>query len=237
MTKDPAKKYVYEALAAKMLDYTDYSGIPVEDKGEPLKHIGKSAGLSARQIGSDMKAYTGDRVYVRERVLERLGRAADLLAKAGSDPKLELEVVYGYRSLEVQRQLFAAAESKLAGRFSGAELKIAAHRLIAVPEVAGHPTGGAVDVQILQGGRALDFGTDIWSFEPDSFTYSPYISPEAAANRELLRHVMTSVGFAPFDGEWWHFSYGDKEWAKYYSYSTALYDQIEFKSRWPKPRG
>jgi D-alanyl-D-alanine dipeptidase len=33
-------------------------------------------------------------------------------------------------------------------------------------------------------------------------------------------------GLAPFDGEWWHFSYGDREWAKYYEEeAAAIYDQ------------
>ncbi|MDR3125675.1 MAG: hypothetical protein LBU20_01195 [Candidatus Nomurabacteria bacterium] len=27
---------------------------------------------------------------------------------------------------------------------------------------------------------------------------------------------MMSQGFAPYDGEWWHFSYGDREWAAWY---------------------
>ncbi len=44
----------------------------------------------------------------------------------------------------------------------------------------------------------------------------------------MLRNVMVSVGFAPFDGEWWHFCYGDKEWAVYYNKPAACYAPIEF---------
>jgi D-alanyl-D-alanine dipeptidase len=72
-------------------------------------------------------------------------------------------------------------------------------------------------------------GTKIWQFDHDSYTFSPFVSKQAQINRQLLRKVMLEVGFAPFDGEWWHFSYGDKEWAKYYSQSYAIYEQIEFK--------
>lgn len=32
-------------------------------------------------------------------------------------------------------------------------------------------------------------------------------------NRFLLQDLMLLVGFAPYYGEWWHFSYGDREWA------------------------
>jgi len=101
--------------------------------------------------------------------------------------------------------------------------------LIAVPEVAGHPAGAAVDIQMLRAGKPLDFGTAIWEFVPDSYTFSPFVSRGAWTNRLLLRRTMMQAGFAPFDGEWWHFSYGDKEWAKYYDKAAAIYDQVEFK--------
>ena len=38
---------------------------------------------------------------------------------------------------------------------------------------------------------------------------------------------MMKEACAPYDGEWWHFSYGDKEWAFYYKKEEALYDQID----------
>lgn len=32
--------------------------------------------------------------------------------------------------------------------------------------------------------------------------------------------------FTPFDGEYWHFSYGDRERAFYYDQPHAIYDQV-----------
>jgi D-alanyl-D-alanine dipeptidase len=32
------------------------------------------------------------------------------------------------------------------------------------------------------------------------------LSPTACAHRRLLRELMTSTGFVPYEGEWWHFS-------------------------------
>ena len=58
-----------------------------------------------------------------------------------------------------------------------------------------------------------------------------YISERAKNNRELLRKIMLEEEFAPYDGEWWHFSYGDKEWAFYYNKDEALYNQkYEYKN-------
>ncbi len=35
---------------------------------------------------------------------------------------------------------------------------------------------------------------------------APNLSPEAKANRKLLRDVMIAAGLKPYDNEWWHFS-------------------------------
>ncbi len=220
------KQDIYRLLEEKALGYADYAGVPVRPSDEPLVAIPSSKNLTASQVGTDMLAYTPDGVYVRSGVLSRLQQAAGILA--AENKELQLEVGYGYRALEVQTRLFEEYKTKLADRYSGDELLAAVHRSIAVPGVAGHPAGAAVDIQILREAKPLDFGTAIWEFTPDSFTFSPFISRAAWDNRQLLRRVMMQAGFAPFDGEWWHFCYGDKEWAKYYDKPAALYDQVSF---------
>jgi zinc D-Ala-D-Ala dipeptidase len=224
------KQSIYTLLEEKMLNYTDYTGVPVQPTGDSLVPIPPNPNLTAHQIGTDMAPYTGDQVYVREGTLARLGQAAESLAAYNTD--LALQVVYGYRALQIQTNLFERFRAELEPQYdSEPALLSAVHRLVAVPDVAGHPTGGAVDIQITQGNEPLDFGTTIWEFEPDSYTFSPFVSPGAWTNRQLLRRTMVGAGFAPFDGEWWHFSYGDKEWAKYYGTPAALYQQVEFRSR------
>lgn len=223
-----SREAVYQTLEATMLSYPDYANIPVRSTNELLVPIPDSVSLRARQIGEDMQPYTGEQVYVRKGVLERLGKAATLLAE--QDDALQLEVVYGYRALEIQTRLFEREKAKLEPEFSDEALLAATHRLIAVPDVAGHPAGAAVDIQIVKDGKPPDFGTPIWSFEPDSFTFSPFVSKQARMNRWLLRSTMLGAGFAPFDGEWWHFSYGDKEWARYHGRRAARYEQVEFRA-------
>lgn len=219
---------VYKNLEMSMLTITDYKDIPVMDNGEPLVPIADTEDLTAKQRGEDMKKYTGDVVYVRQGVLERLGEAAGLLVAI--DGSLSLNVTYGYRAMQVQTKNFKVAKQKFIGQYTGEELDMAAHRLTARPDVAGHPTGGAVDIQITRGGEPIDFGTKMGEFVPDTYTFSPFVSPDAIRNRMLLRTVMMSTGFAPFDGEWWHFSYGDKEWARYCKQPNAIYDQLTFQS-------
>ncbi|MDB5167379.1 MAG: hypothetical protein JWN26_524 [Candidatus Saccharibacteria bacterium] len=219
---------IYENLEKSMLSIVDYKNILVIDNEEPLVPIIDDNNLTAKQRGEDMKEYTGDVVYVRQGTALRLGRAADLLVTV--EPDIALNVTYGYRALQVQTKRFETVKRDLEMQFSGEELDMAAHRRVARPDVAGHPTGGAVDIQITRQGEAVDFGTRIGEFVPDTYTFSPYVSMEAMRNRMLLRTVMMAAGFAPFDGEWWHFSYGDKEWARYTKQPNAVYKQLNFGS-------
>ncbi len=158
-----------------------------------------------------------------------------MLGTAGMDLaetrcRASLLVMYGFRSADIQKALFdQMREQNLALGYEGDELLEETHRQIALPEIAGHPTGGAVDLQIVVDAQPLDFGTNIWEFDRESYTFSPEIDKKARQNRLLLRSIMTNAGFAPFDGEWWHFSYGDREWAAYNKEPSAIYEQQEFR--------
>lgn len=136
---------------------------------------------------------------------------------------------YGWRSPVIQQESFETIKRQLGltERDDIDALEII-HKSIAVPEVAGHPTGGAVDVQLVTRDKKIpvDMGTERHNFSEDSYTFSPFINPVAKTNRSLLRAAMLKAGFAPFDGEWWHFSYGDREWAAWYKQPESLYSPI-----------
>lgn len=217
----------YETLESEMLGISDLITIPVSDNGENLVPLTGTPNVVERQIGTDMREITGEAIYARSTVKDMLSVAGtDLAEKLGG---ATLEVVYGFRSAGIQATLFNQMKerNRLRG-FAGDELIEETHRQIALPEIAGHPTGGAVDLQIVKDGEPLDFGTLIWEFDRKSYAFSPEIDEQSLTNRLLLRSIMINAGFAPFDGEWWHFSYGDREWAAYYSEPNAIYDQREF---------
>ena len=123
--------------------------------------------------------------------------------------------------------------AKMRERHPGAseeELDELTHPLIAVPRVAGHPTGGAVDVALVdREGVRLDMGSAIADFARPWLlpTFSKLVTEAQRKNRLILHDVMVEGGFAPFYGEWWHFSYGDREWAAFYGEKRALYGQID----------
>jgi zinc D-Ala-D-Ala dipeptidase len=224
-----SKESVWRALEAKMLRYRDYASMEVVPNGEPFVELVDSESVRSNPIDPEMRKYTGDKTVIRETVAHMLKTAGKRLRSLYSGAYLE--VVYGYRPLEIQRAIFARVKAEMEPDYvNTSELLEAVHRFIAAPDVAGHPTGGAVDVQIVRNGTPLVFGTAIHAFTPESYTFNPFIATESWRNRQLLRRVMEETGFAPFDGEWWHFSYGDKEWAKYYNEPNAVYEQIDYKA-------
>lgn len=178
--------------------------------------------------GMDMLEY-GKQIPVRESVYHKLLEVAKKLKTINNQYKII--VVYGFREIKKQERYFNEILEEVKEKFENEmDMYEYIHEKIAVPSVSGHPTGGAVDVAIYneEKKKIVDFGTEILDFTSNRCYYkSDEISEEAKRNRELLRNSMLEEGFAPYDGEWWHFSYGDKEWAFYYNKDKALYNQIK----------
>lgn len=218
---------IYQQLEENLVTYKDVLSVPVQEIGDPfvtLKTAGSRNAIGKYAALTDMKEDFPD-IPVRTEVADMLNLANSILKRVNAN--YQLVVSYGFRSLEVQQRYFNEQRRKYPLANDDETLEII-HRLIAVPEVAGHPTGGAVDAYIVdtRTGESLNFGTPIYTFDSkDVYTFSPFIDEVAKQNRLLLREAMMSVGFAPFDGEWWHFSFGDKEWAFYYKKPTAIYEQ------------
>lgn len=224
---DMQKKY--NNLEEQMVRYKDLISAFVKDNGESfIKLDPKIIPNGYMPAMDDMEKITSNQPIVRESVFKKLQQAQSKLKLSHSN--YTLFVTYGYRSLEVQTKKFLEQLNVVARNYfpNPIDLYEEVHRYIAVPTVAGHPTGGAIDIIIKDESTStsLDFGSTQYDYSTkDCYVFTSHISEEAKANRMLLRHVLTEVGFAPFDGEWWHFSYGDREWAHYYSKDFAVYDQ------------
>jgi len=207
------KSEVYDKLFGQILSYDEVRRQVIKENGEKMVRLRTDfAGIR-----------TEFEPIARESVVKMIVEAERRLPSG-----LKLQAVNSYRPLAIQKELFEAEMTKYASEIPDElERKRFVHKYsIAAPECAGHPTGGAVDVQIVCDGTPLDFGTEIWTFSKDTMTFSPFVSEESQKNRMLLREIMTGVGFAPFNGEWWHFSYGDQEWAAYYGKKNAIYGQV-----------
>lgn len=216
----------------RIIGYDEVVRIPGGENGEPLVDVRVyDHSIIAEHEKPDMRPYTGSVVYVRDTLAQKLARVNHACKEHG----VQLRVVYGYRHPDIQRSYFETVRADITLRhpdLSQEEIDRLTHPFIAVPDVAGHPTGGAVDVCLADGvGNMLDFGTVIADFERADLieTFAPGITDLQRRNRMLLRQLMMHEGFVPFNGEWWHFSYGDREWACFTGAHSSLYSPIDFR--------
>lgn len=219
----PAPDRIRAMLAdRRQLTYVELAKVPVRDNGEPLVPMKADP---AKVIATG----TLRSPWIRLGALARLALAARTLF--ATNPRYALVVYDAHRLLSVQK----AAFEKYTGIFGekhphlkGDDLAEYVHQHVAVPSVAGHPTGGAVDVSIMEDGTPVDMGGIYADFEtPAYLAFAEGLTEAQRRNRARLREAMVSAGFAPFNGEWWHFSYGDPEWAALWGEPAALYAQLE----------
>lgn len=218
----------------KILTYQEIRDIPSSENKESLV----SASLYDSRIiiqykKPDMLPYTGNDIFVRDAVAKKLASANAILLKNNN---YCLKIVYGYRHPNIQKIYFDKQRAELKmknSQLSEEELDALTHNFVAVPSIAGHPTGGAIDVTLADVyGNDIDMGTEIADFrDPEKIkTFTREISEYQKEKRKLLHDSLINEGFAPFYGEWWHFSYGDREWACFYKKSSSLYSPIDFNS-------
>lgn len=212
---------------SRIVTYNNLKSILSGENGEPLVCLNDlSPNLICRYNKPDMAPFVGEKILVRKGLASRLIKACKQLKKI--NPEYSFKIVYGYRHPTVQIKYFNAAKEEILQKYknmSDDELFSLVHNLVAVPSVAGHTVGGAIDITIEYKGGELDMGTKIADFEEiDKVkTFSKNVTDKQLENRLLLHDLMIKNGFAPFYGEWWHFSYGDKEWAYFYKKKQSLY--------------
>jgi D-alanyl-D-alanine dipeptidase len=207
-------------------------GVAEADNGEPMvKANSYDATIVVQPALPDMKDITGDDIYVRDEVAHMLADANARLQLAD----LNLIVGYGYRAPAVQEQYWNTAIEKVRQEhpnWSEDQIEEEADHYAADPQVAGHITGGCVDLTIGRGDKPLDMGAALDDFTAAGTlikTFGEGITAEQMSNRMLLYQVMTEVGFMPFFAEYWHFMYGDREWAYFSGLDASLYGPLNFK--------
>lgn len=217
----------------RMATFRDLRKTPAGENGEPLVEANVfDRSIVCEHVQRDMEDFTGEKIFIREGLARRLAVANAFLKTR--NPDYRLRIVYGYRHPIVQEKYFSEMRQvveKEHPKLDEDEIVSLTHNFIAVPEVAGHPTGGAVDATISTGEGDIDMGTNISDFSraDDIKTFAKGISPKALSNRLLLRDAMVSAGLAPFYGEWWHFCFGDREWAFFYRKPSSLYSPIQYR--------
>lgn len=215
----------------KILTYDDVALFAAGNNNEPLVDVRMhDTNIITQYIKFDMLEYTGDVIYIRDTIARKIAKIDRELSKQG----FRLKVVYGYRHPEVQSKYFDARRKHLGSQYpelNEIELDRLTHNFVAVPSIAGHPAGAAIDLTVTDvEGNPIDMGTGIADYDNPKMipTFAKGLTESQYRHRVLLHDAMVAEGFAPFYGEWWHFSYGDREWAAFYN-KKALYGPVDFK--------
>lgn len=199
------------------------AAIPVVESHEEL--------LDARtvpelRVDTLMRDDAGDYAHLRAGVLDRLLHAQTLLPNG-----FRLLLVEGYRPPPVQLSIFESYADTLRAAnpdWPADHVRTMASRYVSPPEIAPHSAGAAIDLTLADAdGTALDMGTVINATPEESdgacYTAATTISDAARRNRNTLGAALAEAGLVNYPTEWWHWSYGDRYWARETGAPTARY--------------
>lgn len=129
--------------------------------------------------------------YARESIIRKLIEATDYFPYG-----YQFLIKEAYRPLSRQRRSFEEAFNHYKIQYplkNDNQIYELTCQYVAPVKVAGHPTGGAIDITLLKDGIELDMGTEFNDIptEPENLTYlhSTYINDLAKANRKYLSIV------------------------------------------------
>lgn len=158
---------------------------------------------------------------LRETVAQKLTLAADKLPQGYT-----ILIFDALRPLSIQRAIYAQFRARFLQERPGIselELEALLDDFVAKPvkrleRPAPHTTGGAVDLTLCRDGLPLDMGTGFDDLTDLAHTRAlemncPAGLETARDNRRLLYNLMTSAGFVNYRCEWWHYAYGERQWA------------------------
>lgn len=178
--------------------------VPVNDCGEQMVSVdGIDERIAVDRSRSEIASNYDRFCYARESVTGMLRRAVAFLPRDVDFLGKEIYRPYSrqVRSFEEGLEFYRESNPEL----NEEALRELACQYVAPPEVAGHPTGGAVDIVLIQDGKELDMGTKFNDepVAPENLTYTdcPFIAPEQRANRQMLSRAMESAGFVNYPAE------------------------------------
>lgn len=161
----------------------------------------------------------------------------DLLKKAaGNLPQGYHFVVYeAYRPMSAQIKLWDSVVAEQKKKHP--RLPVDSEEFIAICDVfaanpyrqgSGHQSGASVDISLIDDeGREYDMGGSVRGFDDTADFDCPHISAEARRNREILRDALSKCGLVNYPSEWWHYSFGDRLWARLTGSKLAIFGKLD----------
>ncbi len=174
--------------------------------------------------------------YLRETVLQKLLAGAREV-KTTLGRHYRVVVLDTYRPPPVQRMNFTLVSAwhrrAIPELTTERDSRAYTNMFTAIPEFGGHPCGAAIDLTLmdLRTGQVLEFGMhQVKTIFHVSRELGPVeMKPELKETYETLCDIMKAQGFYMTPCEWWHFGFGDIEWAVLTGQSRTLYTAVPWR--------
>jgi zinc D-Ala-D-Ala dipeptidase len=93
---------------------------------------------------------------------------------------------------------------------------------------SGHMCAAAIDLTLCDpSGKEFDMGTAMHEKSEKTKTETPLLSDEERKLRDILKTALEDAGFINYPAEWWHYSYGDHQWAWLTGRKEAIYGILD----------
>lgn len=210
-----------------VVEKMDLASIKLREQKPPLiVHIEQEAGF----FWSDK--FSHDR-RIRAEVYEMLKAAQRSLPEG-----LHFMIFEAYRPLARQARLWDDIVKKMKLQHPDlpeSEIKDLCENFIAYPYDgigSGHQAACAVDATLCTSdGKLLEMGTAMHEFNDLTRTETEGLNDEARKNRLILKDALELTGFINYPAEWWHYSYGDHQWAWLVGKPEAFFGPLDLPEK------
>ena len=159
-----------------------------------------------------------DKCYLVKEVYNKLLEASSYLPRGYS-----FKIWDAYRPFSLQEELYDKYFKKIESIFnlesySNLEKQKFINHFVAFPDKnypPAHTTGSAIDITLIKDGKDVDMGCSFDEFSVRSYTnYYKDKNSTIHNNRMILYNCMIKAGFTNIETEFWHYDYGNRNWAK-----------------------
>lgn len=202
-------------------------GIRIRECGERLVDIRRYVPNVVVKLGRG-RMEREKTAYTRESVAKMLKESAKHLPKG-----MRFIINDAWRPAFIQCQIFFDFIKKGAKRYPGlkGEALIKEIEKYVAPwkgvNASGHMSGGAIDLRIVDSrGRKIPMRSKKLGYRENAISDQPLLPKLQQKNRAILAQAMLAGGLTNYPLEYWHWSYGDYQWAKRNGKKIAKYAAV-----------
>lgn len=217
--KDGQLERMLSRRKESIIGEAELNEVQIIDCGEPLVRITDYVDGALIAMTEMRKRFPNEDLYARESVVKQLSEVARTVYPN------RLKFFDAFRPIELQQKWFDDIYTEVRQKnqtWNDEQVRAEAFVYVFPPSwdlqtPPPHSTGAALDLTLTdKDGRELDMGTKYAEFDsPLMYTNAQGLNAEQRANRVSLVTSMAKSGFVNYPGEWWHFSFGDREWVAY----------------------